>query len=231
LPRAACQSLSEWRCGCAGWNCRRLRSQARACSCPRGRFCRRRHHDHEDDGDRRPSRGAEARNRRSRPRRLALKAAVLPSCRCRRPTDSPGRAESAALGPGASVPDVPVSMRLPAAAPARASPTLKSRRRARPGAAKDRDSDRTENHGGQLPLPASATVPTSTLAASRSAARQTPRMYLVISKGRCNERNLSCQVRSGQDRFITRPKSRTMRATRQLMLPPSTVSGNLATLE
>ena len=32
-------------------------------------------------------------------------------------------------------------------------------------------------------------------------------------------------VRSGQVRFITtRPKSRTMRATRQLMLPPSTVS-------
>ncbi len=30
--------------------------------------------------------------------------------------------------------------------------------------------------------------------------------------------------RSGQVRFITRPKSRTMRATRQLMLPPSTVS-------
>ena len=29
---------------------------------------------------------------------------------------------------------------------------------------------------------------------------------------------------SGQVRFITRPKSRTMRATRQLMLPPSTVS-------
>ncbi len=32
------------------------------------------------------------------------------------------------------------------------------------------------------------------------------------------------QVRSGQVRFITRPKSRTTRATRQLMLPPSTVS-------
>jgi hypothetical protein len=36
------------------------------------------------------------------------------------------------------------------------------------------------------------------------------------------------QVRSGlfrfRFRFITRPKSRTMRATRQLMLPPSTVS-------
>jgi hypothetical protein len=32
------------------------------------------------------------------------------------------------------------------------------------------------------------------------------------------------KVRSGQVRFITRPKSRTMRATRQLMLPPSTVS-------
>ncbi len=31
-------------------------------------------------------------------------------------------------------------------------------------------------------------------------------------------------ARSGQVRFITRPKSRTMRATRQLMLPPSTVS-------
>jgi hypothetical protein len=31
-------------------------------------------------------------------------------------------------------------------------------------------------------------------------------------------------VTSGQVRFITRPKSRTMRATRQLMLPPSTVS-------
>jgi hypothetical protein len=31
-------------------------------------------------------------------------------------------------------------------------------------------------------------------------------------------------LRSGQVRFITRPKSRTMRATRQLMLPPSTVS-------
>ena len=29
---------------------------------------------------------------------------------------------------------------------------------------------------------------------------------------------------SGQVRYITRPKSRTMRATRQLMLPPSTVS-------
>ena len=28
------------------------------------------------------------------------------------------------------------------------------------------------------------------------------------------------QVRSGQVRFITRPKSRTVRATRQLMLPP-----------
>ena len=34
------------------------------------------------------------------------------------------------------------------------------------------------------------------------------------------------QVRhwSGQVRFITRPKSRTMRVTRQLMLPPSTVT-------
>jgi hypothetical protein len=30
-------------------------------------------------------------------------------------------------------------------------------------------------------------------------------------------------LRSGQVRFITRPKSRTMRATRQRMLPPSTV--------
>jgi hypothetical protein len=34
----------------------------------------------------------------------------------------------------------------------------------------------------------------------------------------------SGQVMSGQVRFITRPKSRTMRATRQLVLPPSTVS-------
>jgi hypothetical protein len=34
----------------------------------------------------------------------------------------------------------------------------------------------------------------------------------------------SGQVRSGQVRFITRPKSRTMRATRQLMLPPNIVS-------
>jgi hypothetical protein len=31
------------------------------------------------------------------------------------------------------------------------------------------------------------------------------------------------QSRAGQVRFITRPKSRTMRATRQRMLPPSTV--------
>ncbi len=31
-------------------------------------------------------------------------------------------------------------------------------------------------------------------------------------------------LKSGQVRFITWPKSRTMRATRQLMLPPSTVS-------
>jgi hypothetical protein len=29
---------------------------------------------------------------------------------------------------------------------------------------------------------------------------------------------------SGQVRFITRPKSRTMRVTRQLMLPPSNVT-------
>ncbi len=29
---------------------------------------------------------------------------------------------------------------------------------------------------------------------------------------------------SGQVRYITRPKSRTMRVTRQLMLPPSTVT-------
>jgi hypothetical protein len=36
------------------------------------------------------------------------------------------------------------------------------------------------------------------------------------------------QVRSGQVRFITRPKSRTMRATRQLMLPPNIVSGQWA---
>jgi hypothetical protein len=43
----------------------------------------------------------------------------------------------------------------------------------------------------------------------------------------------SGQVRSGQVRFITRPKTRTMRATvtRQLMLPPSTVFSNLSTLE
>jgi hypothetical protein len=34
----------------------------------------------------------------------------------------------------------------------------------------------------------------------------------------------SGQVRSGQVRYITRPKSRTMRVTRQLMLPPSTVT-------
>ncbi len=33
----------------------------------------------------------------------------------------------------------------------------------------------------------------------------------------------------GQVRFITRPKSRTMRATRQLMLPPNIVSWYLAT--
>ncbi len=38
-------------------------------------------------------------------------------------------------------------------------------------------------------------------------------------------------TRSGQVRFITRPKSRTMRATRQLMLPPNIVSWYLATLE
>ena len=38
-------------------------------------------------------------------------------------------------------------------------------------------------------------------------------------------------ARSGQVRFITRPKSRTMRATRQLMLPPNIVSWYLATLE
>ncbi len=31
-------------------------------------------------------------------------------------------------------------------------------------------------------------------------------------------------LRSGQVRYITRPKSRTMRVTRQLMLPPSTVT-------
>ncbi len=34
----------------------------------------------------------------------------------------------------------------------------------------------------------------------------------------------SCRSRSGQVRFVTRPKSRTMRVTRQLMLPPSTVT-------
>jgi hypothetical protein len=34
----------------------------------------------------------------------------------------------------------------------------------------------------------------------------------------------SSKVRSGQVRYITRPKSRTMRVTRQLMLPPSTVT-------
>ena len=32
----------------------------------------------------------------------------------------------------------------------------------------------------------------------------------------------SCRSRSGQVRFVTRPKSRTMRATWQLVLPPST---------
>ena len=32
------------------------------------------------------------------------------------------------------------------------------------------------------------------------------------------------EVRSGQVRFITRPESRTMSVTRQLMLPPSTVT-------
>ena len=39
----------------------------------------------------------------------------------------------------------------------------------------------------------------------------------------------SGQVRSGQVRFITRPKSRTMRATRQLMLPPTRDSEHLRT--
>ncbi len=37
-------------------------------------------------------------------------------------------------------------------------------------------------------------------------------------------RPVLCHVPTGQVRFITRPKSRTMRATRQLMLPPITVS-------
>ena len=44
------------------------------------------------------------------------------------------------------------------------------------------------------------------------------------ARPRCHWQFALGAPRSGQDRFITRPKSRTMRAARQLMLPPSTVS-------
>ena len=58
-------------------------------------------------------------------------------------------------------------------------------------------------------------------------ARTTTRLEVICC---CSDRS---NVRSGQvtGRFITRPKSRTMRATRQLMLPPNIVSWYLATLE
>ncbi len=42
--------------------------------------------------------------------------------------------------------------------------------------------------------------------------------------GTASHREPGQMNRSGQVRFITRPKSRTMRATRQLMLPPNIVS-------
>jgi hypothetical protein len=46
-----------------------------------------------------------------------------------------------------------------------------------------------------------------------------------IDPGHDSDRPASASgLRSGQVRYITRPKSRTMRATRQLMLPPSTVT-------
>ncbi len=45
---------------------------------------------------------------------------------------------------------------------------------------------------------------------------------VAVNGCRCTCSNV--QVRSGQVRYITRPKSRTMRVTRQLMLPPSTVT-------
>ena len=46
----------------------------------------------------------------------------------------------------------------------------------------------------------------------------------ILHKSKMQSSDPPGQVRSGQVRYITRPKSRTMRVTRQLMLPPSTVT-------
>jgi hypothetical protein len=48
------------------------------------------------------------------------------------------------------------------------------------------------------------------------------RLVGAVDHGQRHWQNISLLVRSGQVRYITRPKSRTMRVTRQLMLPPST---------
>ncbi len=105
----------------------------------------------------------------------------------------------------------------------------------------------THGHGPPRRLPAAfdAQRGTGVGLANKPAINQ-PRRVRVLSRtdaapGACGSRPGRClvslqpwarrparvrsgQVRSGQVRFITRPKSRTMRSTRELMLPPSTVS-------
>ncbi len=54
-------------------------------------------------------------------------------------------------------------------------------------------------------------------------AHTSPRSRIASSRV-CQLATASPSLQSGQVRFITRPKSRTMRATRQLMLPPNIVS-------
>jgi hypothetical protein len=122
-------SLSEWRRGCAGWNCRRLRSQPEALV-PGGSA---------DDGImimtmiRHWQTPLERRRCAHRSPGSSPKPKKKAKATC---AEGGGHgatvvplppSESAALGPG--VPDVPASMRLPAA---RRPGQPKSRRRARP---------------------------------------------------------------------------------------------------